>query len=360
MKGKWFYSVFAVILLIYFVYLNFFLPVQGQNTVIVRKGELARDVAVKLKEKGIIERPDLFVSLAKLLALGDDLKSGLYSLKKNLPELRLLLYLALQSKGGRLIRVRILEGWELKKIASELSYRLGVDSLRFLRLASDTLFIRELRAQYPEIDSPPSLEGYILPDTYKLPWGVGEERLLRYFVGHTVSVWRREFRRDADSLGMSMKEVLTLASIIEKEAQVEREKPLISAVFHNRLRRGRPLQSCATIEYVLPRRKKVLSFRELKLDSPYNTYLIKGLPPGPIASPSTSSIKAALHPADVDYLYFVSKGDGTHFFSRTLAEHLHYKRIARQLWRKKEEEAQKAAVDSTKNGEFIRDNPLTD
>ncbi len=355
MSDKLLYSLVAAILISFTVYVNFLMPVEGKNVVIIKRGELAFDVAHKLKEKGVIEREDIFISLTRALGLEDELKSGLYTFREKLPELRVVLYLSRQSKGGKLIKVRIIEGWELDRIASVLSQKLGIDSLKFLRLASDTAFIQSLKVHFPEIDDPPTLEGFILPDTYKLPWGVREDKLLLYFVEHLVSVWRKKFKERADSLGMSLKEVLTLASIIEKEAQVDKEKPLISAVFHNRLKLGRPLQSCATVEYVLPKRKKILSYRELRINSPYNTYIVKGLPPGPIASPSISSIEAALYPADVDYLYFVSKGDGTHFFSRTLREHLRYKRLARRLMEERERMRERA--DSLTEGQIDQESP---
>jgi UPF0755 protein len=143
--------------------------------------------------------------------------------------------------------------------------------------------------------------------------------------------WTNEFKEAADSMGMTLHEVLTMASIIEKEALLDFERPLISAVFYNRMKLGRPLESCATVIYALPKPKTRLSYKDLEWESPYNTYLHRGLPPGPICSPSMASIEAALRPADVKYLYFVAKGDGTHFFSKSLVEHVRNQRKSKEL-----------------------------
>ncbi len=124
---------------------------------------------------------------------------------------------------------------------------------------------------------------------------------------------------------MNVKEIITLASIIEREAKLDRERPIISSVFHNRLKKNKLLQSCATVQYALGERKEDLTLKDLEIDSPYNTYKHLGLPPSPIASPGKASIEAALFPEDTDYLYFVAKGDGSHIFSKTYSEHLNAK-----------------------------------
>jgi UPF0755 protein len=135
-------------------------------------------------------------------------------------------------------------------------------------------------------------------------------------------VFTEESKARARELGMSVRELITLASIIEREAQVSEDRPVIASVFYNRLKIGMPLQSCATVQYILGEQKPVLSIEDTRIESPYNTYLISGLPPGPIASPGAESIQAALYPADTKYLFFLAKGDGSHAFSETYEQFL--------------------------------------
>jgi UPF0755 protein len=168
-----------------------------------------------------------------------------------------------------------------------------------------------------------SLEGYIFPDTYSLSRLQDEESIIGILVGN----FTRHIAADNLSNRDSLHQVIVLASIVEKEAKYEDERPIIASVFINRLKLKRPLESCATVLYVLKAEKPMatrqqLSDRDLKVVSPYNTYLHAGLPPGPICSPGESSIRAVISPADVDYLYFVAKGDGRHYFSRTYREHV--------------------------------------
>ena len=166
-----------------------------------------------------------------------------------------------------------------------------------------------------------SLEGYLFPDTYYFHKGASAldvaGSMLEQFK-HNISP---EWRERADALGFSMHQIITLASLIEKEAGVATERPIISAVYHNRLRNNIRLQCDPTVIYAIPNFDGNLTRKHLRLDSPYNTYRYRGLPPGPIANPGRASIEAALYPADVDYQYFVSRNDGTHQFSTTLRQH---------------------------------------
>ncbi|MBC7187662.1 MAG: endolytic transglycosylase MltG, partial [Calditrichaeota bacterium] len=183
--------------------------------------------------------------------------------------------------------------------------------------------------------SAPSLEGYLYPSTYQFYWGVAPEVVIRTMV---KEFWRQmgdSVQACAQAMGMTLHQVVTLASIIEGEAMLAEERALISAVYHNRLRLRMPLQADPTIQYLVPGRGRRLLKKDLAIDSPYNTYLYPGLPPGPVNNPGMASIVAALHPAPVDYLYFVARGDGGHVFSRTLREHLRAKerfdQVRRQL-----------------------------
>jgi UPF0755 protein len=167
----------------------------------------------------------------------------------------------------------------------------------------------------------PSMEGYLFPETYFFPKHLGGEEIIQTMVSRFEKTFPLEWRERAKTLNLTEHEVVTLASIIEKETGKGDERNLISAVFHNRIKRGMPLQSDPTVIYALPNFNGNLTRKHLSYLSPYNTYRVRGRPPGPIANPGTQSIEAALYPADVNYFYFVSKNDGSHYFSKTLGEH---------------------------------------
>jgi UPF0755 protein len=167
----------------------------------------------------------------------------------------------------------------------------------------------------------PSLEGYLYPDTYKFSKGIKPETIFKRMVQRLKENFDEPLRKRSEELGMSENEVLALASIIEREAIYDIERPKISAVYHNRLKKNMRLQADPTVLYGVKKRWKRIRYRDLKRETPYNTYRFKGLPPGPIASPGIKSIRAALYPSDDDYLYFVAKNNGWHYFSKSNAEH---------------------------------------
>jgi UPF0755 protein len=223
-------------------------------------------------------------------------------------------------------RFTIPEGWTARQIADRLA--------ALLELPADS--VREVLAD-AALAEPfgvpgPTLEGYLYPSTYRMPLGTGLPEVLRTMVQTYQRVWTPELRARADSLGLSEREVVTLASIVEAEARVWTERDTIAAVYHNRLRRGMRLQADPTVQYALSERQARLLYAHIDevADSPYNTYRHDGLPPGPIGSPSRGAIEATLHPAEVDYLFFVARPDGTHVFTRTLAEHNRARREIRQ------------------------------
>jgi UPF0755 protein len=212
-------------------------------------------------------------------------------------------------------QVTIPEGLAGQQIAELLADRGLVDRDRFVSLLRD----RETLGRFGLEGE--SLEGYLFPDTYRVVKGLNEEAIAQRMVRRFQEMFGPEEQARARELQMTVPEVVTLASLIEREAHVPEERPLISSVFHNRLRRGMPLQSDPTVMYALSRFSGRLTKANLQAPSPYNTYLRQGLPPGPIANPGRASIMAALYPASSRYLYFVSKNDGTHAFSTTLREH---------------------------------------
>jgi UPF0755 protein len=287
----------------------------GQTEVTIPDNVSAREIASFLSEQHIVRNVDEFLLWLKLTGLETQLKAGKYVL----PLYKNPIYvIARLSSGGRSeIIVTIPEGLTIHETAQILAHHGLVDYARFSDLCNDRDFIRELGLNTV------SLEGYFFPDTYSFSSLQNEEAiittLIRNFTRHVAKF-------DLKS-GDSLHKAIILASIVEKEAKYEDERPIIARVFINRLESDRPLESCATVFYLLkagrPAAKKhKLTDADLKTDSPYNTYLHIGLPPGPICSPGESSIGAAFAPADVDYLYFVAKGDGRHHFSRTYREHM--------------------------------------
>jgi UPF0755 protein len=319
------------------------LTLRETRTLVVEKGESAGSVARKLKAREIIENEGRFLFFAKMLRKDRSIRAGKHTLKRGLPELRALLDLTREGAGYVELKVRIPEGATLSRIAERVARDLGLDRDVFLHASRDPVFIAYVRSKFPRIPEVPSLEGYLFPASYRVHWSITEEEVLLDMVEEMFRRWTPDLQGRAEGLGMTLHEVLTLASIIEKEALYDFERPIISAVFHNRMRLHRPLESCATVIYSLPQPKTRLSLKDLKWESPYNTYLHRGLPPGPICSPSMESIEAAVDPDDVKYLYFVSKGDGTHFFSLSLEEHLRNQRKAKDLERA-------AVCDSTPDG----------
>lgn len=211
--------------------------------------------------------------------------------------------------------ITIPEGYTVLQIANILDERNLVSKQDILRLARDPVFIRSLNVQAP------TLEGYLFPDTYHFSRYTPPESIIRTFVNRFHEVVTSDFKDRARIIGMTLREVLTLASVVEKETGLAAERPLVSGVFHNRLRRGIPLQSDPTVIYALDSFDGNIRKADLSVNSPYNTYKVRGLPPGPIANPGLAAIHAALYPTQTDFVYFVARNDGSHEFSVTLADH---------------------------------------
>ncbi|MEE9233747.1 MAG: endolytic transglycosylase MltG [Nitrospirales bacterium] len=211
--------------------------------------------------------------------------------------------------------ITIPEGYSVVQIGDMLEQKNLAEKQAFLSFHRDREFIQSLN-----IDAP-SLEGYLFPDTYRFPRYTPPESLIRTFVNRFHEMVTPEMQEQAKNLGMTLQEVLTLASVIEKETGLATERSLVSGVFHNRLRRNIPLQSDPTVIYALEYFDGNIRKADLSVDSPYNTYRVRGLPPGPIANPGLAAIQAALYPTPSNFVYFVSRNDGSHQFSATLAEH---------------------------------------
>lgn len=272
-----------------------------------------QDIALLLEGAGVIRSTWTFLALAYLQGSLKRLQSGEYEFTSGMSLFEILRKL----ESGRVVthQVTIPEGFTAEDIAKLLAGERLADRDRFLTLVQDPMMAARLEVMAAR------LEGYLFPDTYRLTRGMGEEEIIRVMVGRFRQAVSPDFRERAARLRMDPHEIVTLASLIEKEARLDAERPVISAVFHNRLRQRMPLQSDPTAVYMVPRGPGRITASDLQRRSPYNTYLVQGLPPGPIANPGLASLRAALEPAPVNFLYFVAKNDGSHFFSRTLEQH---------------------------------------
>jgi UPF0755 protein len=295
----------------------------------VPRGATLRTVADSLAARGFIAektRP-LFRAYARLRGADRAVRAGLYELRTGASWNALLEDLT----QGKAIteRMTIPEGFALRQIAPRIAAVAGIspDSALAVLLRSNALVDS---VQVPG----PNLEGYLFPDTYLFEPGTPIDRVIASMVKRYQSFWTPERRQRLAELGMTEREVVTLASIIQAEALWSSEMPVISGVYHNRLRVGFPLQADPTVLYALggPRERLLYAAIDSVADSPYNTYRRAGLPPGPIGSPGELALDAALQPADTPHFYFVAGPDGRHVFTTTLAEHNVAKARARRAW----------------------------
>lgn len=230
-------------------------------------------------------------------------------------------------ESGDVVKMRLVipEGWMATQIAARVAEQTGVPVDSVVGIVADEGAPERFGVPGP------TLEGYLYPATYELPMGTPPEGVVRTLVNRYKRAWTPRMRARADSLGMSEREVVTLASIVEKEARDWRERPRIAAVYHNRLRRGMRLEADPTVQYALGEHQGRLLYAHIRetADNPYNTYRNAGLPPGPIASPSTGAIEATLWPEEHDFLFFVARPNGTHVFTRNFQEHTAARRRVR-------------------------------
>ncbi|HEX6314315.1 MAG TPA: endolytic transglycosylase MltG [Gemmatimonadaceae bacterium] len=298
---------------------------KGNARVTVPSGASMRIAADSLESAGVIGSARLFSFYAKVTGQDRRIKPGMYILDRGASWNAVID--ALVAGKGIVFTVTIPEGWNLRTIVPNVSRIMKVPEEALDSAVRDSALIRRLRIPTE------TLEGYLFPETYLLPEGTSALPIVRRLVNEFERRWKPEWNAQLEQLGMTRHQVITLASIIEKEARVASERPTISAVYHNRLKRGMPLQADPTVLYALGRHENRVLYRHLEVQSPYNTYRNPGLPPGPIASPGLASIEAALYPADVPYLYFVAHPDGHHEFRTTLREHNEAVRQMRRLRR---------------------------
>lgn len=289
--------------------------------VVIPNNSSAKDIAKILKESGLIANEAGFYVSSLMLKDSQKLKAGSYYFSPDMTIYSILKKLETGQATVGPAKLTVPEGYSIYKISAILEKN-GI-SVNGDFMALENGMTDQLVKDYPFLKDNPtrSLEGYLFPDTYMVPYRMTAlflaEIMLDRFEGVVMPVWR-----SSGITKYSLHQIITMASIIEKEAENDEERPVISSVFYNRLKNGIALRADPTVKYVLLNPTKTVKFSDLKIDSPYNTYKYKGLPPGPICSPGLKSILAAMYPAKTDYFYFVSNGDGTHTFSRTWDEHL--------------------------------------
>ncbi len=316
--NKKFLILYSTVILIASVLSFFFLlnaPIQGRTaatTFMIKQGGSVTSVAEELKGAGLIRSRLLFITLVRLQRGTGSIKSGEYSIE-------------IKSKTSDIIdkiirgevvtqKFTVPEGLYIQQIADLLQKKGIVSADKFIEACSSRDLLEKYHIPFN------SAEGFLFPDTYVIAKGlsarsIAEIMIQRFFEG-LDRIMHNTYSTE------ELKRVVIVASLVEREAKVDSERPIIAAVFYNRLKKNKRLESCATVQYILGKPKERLLFSDLEIKSPYNTYLHTGLPPGPIANPGIKSIQAAISPAEVDYLFFVSKKDGTHYFSSTYREHL--------------------------------------
>lgn len=304
----------------------------SERVVTIPRGASFKTVSDSLETSGALRSRWAFNLAGRILGLTKEIKVGKYHFPSGLSNIEILHDLK-EGKSRYLIPIAIPEGWRVRFIAHRFGRDLGIDEARFVSLCANESFIKSLGVEAS------SLEGYLMPDTYSFFWQTDEEEIVARLVKEFRKFYVDSLHARQEQLNMSLNDVLSLASIIEGESHLDSERPTIAGVYLNRLKKKMRLEADPTIQYAIPDGPRRLLYSDLKIDSPYNTYVHYGLPPGPISNPGRQSILAVLYPEKHQYLYFVANGNGGHKFSKNYSEH---QRAVRN-YRKMRREAQKAA-----------------
>ena len=289
--------------------------------VIVPRGASFRTAADSMSAAGVITSPLAFRVYARMKGRDRQIQAGTYLLRRGTRWSDLVG--EMNGGVGIVNRVTIPEGFTIAQITPVLVHALNTTS------DSVDAAVRDSALRSRVADPAETLEGYLFPDTYVFAPGTTAREAVTEMVKRFEREWKPAYDSQATALGRSRHEIVTMASIVEKEARLPEERPVIAAVYYNRLKFNMPLQADPTVQYALGRHTERVLYRDLTVDSPYNTYLHPGLPPGPIASPGGASLRAALAPARVPFLYFVAAPDGHHEFRETMAGHEEAKRAVR-------------------------------
>jgi len=346
-KGGAFLSYLIFVILILFLYFHFNLgqsvkeeplsPTENvsseQKRFIIEKGDGLREIAGKLKEQGIIKNKIFFQAYAFLFNAKDNFLPGEYDLSEKI-SLKNLLSILSTSPLAAEKTITIIEGWDNKKIALYLEENGLVSQDDFFNalgtLSADQDFLSLYEFLPDNIDKSRVSEifqGYLFPDTYRFYQETTAQAIIKKMIANFAQKLDAELIIGAGKIGKTIPEIITLASLVEKEASLDQDRRLIADIFWDRIEVNWPLESCATINYILGATKERLSFEDTRVPSPYNTYLHPGLPPGPINNPSLSSIRAVIYPLENNYCCFLSTPEGKIIFSQTIEEHNRNKRI---------------------------------
>lgn len=288
----------------------------------IPSGSTTNDIADILFESNLIKNKLTFKYYAEKTGRDSQLKAGSYVLSKNMNADELLQVLIKGGSSGNTANITIIEGLILEDAALSISEQLGLNYDKLFEILNKAEMFKddfEFIKDNPEINN---LQGFLMPDTYNVYINSSEEDIVKIMLSQFDEFYLAEIKNKLENSKLSFLEIINLASIVEKEALLDDERDEVAAVFLNRIDIGMKLQSCATVNYALGEWKERLTYEDIAVDSPYNTYLVEGLPPTPINSPGRVSILGVLEPADVDYLFFVAKGDGSHYFSKNYDEHI--------------------------------------
>ena len=282
----------------------------------IPKGATFSAILDTLEQAALISDRASFRILTTATGADDDLKSGTYKFQPGISQAKLLNALR---EGHSTVRVKVTfpEGVTIRRIASIAAQKAGVDSTRLISLANDRKFLTTIGLNAA------TAEGYLMPDTYFLYWGEPPELLLRRMSTLFLSFYNEKKKARVKELNLTPYQAIILASLVEGEARIEKDRTIVAGLYLNRLKKGMRLEADPTIQYVLPDGPRRLLYADLRMESPYNTYKYPGLPPTPINNPGRASIEAALNPANHNYIFMVAKGDGSgaHTFSKTKSEH---------------------------------------
>lgn len=294
----------------------------------IKAGNSSLNIAEKLEEKNLIRSKLLFIFIINFYGIDDQLKAGYYEFSPA-DSLREIIRNLTEGKIAT-FNITIPEGYTVEDVAVRLEELTAYDKEDFLNIAQNDDLIpldRDLSdTDYTDSFKYP-LEGFLYPDTYTIPYEYNPEEILKVMVNQFQEKWQEKYlnkvkdQTENDS-ELGFYEYLIIASLIEKEAKLDEEKKTISSVIHNRIKEDMPLQIDASVQYILPEWKDRLLYNDLKEESPYNTYLFKGLPRGPICNPGKQSLEAAIEPSDEEYLFYFAEKDGSHVFTKTYEEHL--------------------------------------
>lgn len=338
MKNKR-YSLFAFTFIVIIIFSYIFLlswNIQckhSDSTITILEGSSVTSVANLLYDEQCFSKIDIniFKIMMKATLKENKIYAGRYNLN-GVSKLGELIQLITSSSGSK-VKLTFIEGWGIEQYASKLENSLGIDSSRFVDICNSNYIEKKFDIKAP------SCEGFLYPDTYIFLTSYTEKQVINKMINQFLHTYNNFIKNKSASFNLSVNEVVTLASIIQGEASKRSEMNMISSVYHNRLNKKMLLQADPTIQYIVPGPNRRLWNKDLKIDNPYNTYLYKGLPPGPISNPGLSALLAAVNPEQSDYLYFVSDAEGGHMFSKTVSEHKKavkiFKQKRRQLKNKK-------------------------